>query len=202
MLAAAAAAGLVLWLAGAPQYLFEYLSKVLPAVSAGTGFFENHSPGGTVTRLFDPDTFFATPGSPVAARLLTLVLAAAVLVVTFAVLRSPARSTMGRALEAAAIVAATPLIASYSWGTHLVLLLLPMFVLITWSVRRGDWVVIGLVALSWLLIGPGHKLLQALLVTGYPDLVVLRVLAELGVIGIGSLWIATLVAARRVSERS
>jgi len=42
MLAVAAAAGLVLWLVGAPQYLFEYLFKVLPAVSAGTGFFENH----------------------------------------------------------------------------------------------------------------------------------------------------------------
>src|SRR5439155_19367098 len=45
MLAAAAAAGLVVWLVGAPQYLFEYLFKVLPVVSSGTGFFENHSPG-------------------------------------------------------------------------------------------------------------------------------------------------------------
>jgi glycosyl transferase family 87 len=202
MLGAAAGAGLGLWLAGAPQFLAEYLLNVLPAVSAGTGFFENHSPGGTLARLFDPDTFFATRGSPVAARVLTVVIALAVLAVTFLVLRSPAKSASGRALEAAAIVAATPLIASYSWGTHLVLLLLPMFVLIAWSVRRRDWTVIALVALSWLLIGPGHKLLQALLVTGYSNLVVLRVLAEFGVIGIASLWIATLVAARRVSERS
>ena len=64
MLAVAAAAGLVLWLVGAPQYLFEYLFKVLPAVSAGTGFFENHSPGGTITRLFEPDSFFNLRGSP------------------------------------------------------------------------------------------------------------------------------------------
>ena len=197
MLGAAVASGLVLWLAGAPQYLFEYLVKVLPAVSAGTGFFENHSPGGTFARLFDPDTFFATRGSPAAARVLTLLLALAVLAVTFVVLRSPARSKTGRALEAAAIVAATPLIASYSWGTHLVLLLLPMVVLIAWSVRRRDWSVLVLVGISWLLIGPVHKLLQALLVTGYTDVLVLRVLAEFGVVGILALWIACLIAVRR-----
>src|SRR5207302_9116815 len=105
MFAAAAAAGLVLWIAGAPQYLFEYLFKVLPAVSAGTGFFENHSPGGTLARLFDPDTFLTVRGSPAPARVLTVVIAVGVLLLTFAVLRPRAASAMGRALEAAAIVA-------------------------------------------------------------------------------------------------
>jgi hypothetical protein len=202
MFAAAAVTGLVLWLAGAPHYLFEYLFKVLPAVSGGTGFFENHSPGGTITRLFEPDTFFAVRGSPAAARVLTLLLALAVLAATLFFLRRPASSSAGRALEAAAIVAATPLIASYSWGTHLVLLLLPMFVLVTWAACRRDWTVIALVAISWVLIGPGHKLLQALLVTGYSNLVVLRIMAEFGVVGVASLWIASLIAVRRVSERS
>ena len=197
MLVAAAAAGLVLWLAGAPQYLFEYLFKVLPVVSAGTGFFENHSPGGTLARLFDPDTFLTVRGSPAAARVLTVVIAVIVLAVTLAMLRPRATSAMGRALEAAAMVAATPLIASYSWGTHLVLLLLPMFVLITWALRRGDWTVIGLVAVSWFLIGPAHKLMQALLVTGYSNLIVLRLMAEFGVVGILALWLACLIAVRR-----
>src|SRR5438093_2590502 len=197
MLAVAAAAGLVLWLVGAPQYLFEYLFKVLPAVSAGTGFFENHSPGGTITRLFDPNTFIAVRGSPGGARALTAVIAVAVLIVTFAVVRA----TRDRSLEAAAVVAATPLIATYSWGTHLVLLLLPMFVLITWSLPRRDWLVMVLVATSWILIGPVHKLLQALLVTGYADVAVLRILAEAGVVGIALLWIATLVAVRRSAHR-
>ena len=196
MLVASAAAGLVLWIVGAPQYLFEYLFKVLPAVSAGTGFFENHSPGGTLARLFDPDTFLTVRGSPAAARVLTVVIAVVVLVLTLAVLRPSAMSAMGRALEAAAMVAATPLIASYSWGTHLVLLL-PMFVLITWAVRRRDWTVIGLVAVSWLLIGPAHKLMQALLVTGYSNLIVLRLMAEFGVVGILALWLACLIAVRR-----
>ena len=197
MLAAAAGAGLVLWLAGAPQDLLEYLLKVLPAVSGGTGFFENHSPGGTVTRLFDPNSFFGTRGSPPGARAVTVAIAVAVLVVTFAVLRRPARSRTGRALEAAAIVAATPLIASYSWGTHLVLLLLPMFVLTVWAVPRRDWQVLALVALSWLAIGPAHKLLQTLLVNGYTNIVVLRLMAEFGVVGVSAAWIACLVAVRR-----
>ena len=197
MFAAAAATGLALWLVGAPPYLVEYLLKVLPAVSQGTGFFENHSPGGTITRLFEPDTFFAVRGSPPVARTLTVLVALVVLVVTFVVLRRPATSSVGRSLEAAAIVAATPLIASYSWGTHLVLLLLPMFVLIVWAVPRRDWQVLALVTIAWLLIGPAHKLLQALLVSGYPNVTVLRVLAESGVVGIGAIWAACLVAVRR-----
>jgi len=197
MFAAAAAVGLVLWLAGAPQYLFEYLFKVLPAISAGTGFFENHSPGGTITRLFDPDTFFAVRGSPAPARVSTALLAVAILVLTLRVLRSPATSALGRSLEAAAIVAATPLIASYSWGTHLVLLLLPMFALIVWAMPRRDWQVLALVAAAWLLIGPGHKLMQALLVSGYSNTVVLRLMAEFGVVGISALWIAAMIAVSR-----
>ena len=197
MLVAAAAAGLVLWLAGAPQYLFEYLFKVLPVVSAGTGFFENHSPGGTLARLFDPDTFLTVRGSPAAARVLTVVIAVVVLLLTLAVLQPRATSAMGRALEAAAMVTATPLIASYSWGTHLVLLLLPMFVLITWALRRRDWTVIGLVAVSWFLIGPAHKLMQAMLVSGYSNLIVLRPMAEFGVVGILALWLACLLTVRR-----
>lgn len=198
MLGAAAAAGMVLWLAGAPQYLFEYLFKVLPAVSQGTGFFENHSPGGTITRLFEPATFFgAMRGSPPGARALTVLVAIAALAVTAVVLGTPRRGGMRRALEASAAVAVTPLVATYSWGTHLVLLLVPMLVLLVWAIRRRDRLVAGLVAGGWLLISPGHKLLQALLVSGYSDLVVLRVMAEFGVAGILCIWGASLLALRR-----
>ena len=201
MFGAAAAAGLALWLIGAPQYLFEYLFKVLPSVSGGTGFFENHSPGGTITRLVDPQTFFAVPGSPVSARIFTAAISVAILVVTLMWLGRPATTRTGLALEAAAVVAATPLIASYSWGTHLVLLLLPMYVLIVWATPRRDWQVLGLVAGMWLLIGPGHKLLQALLVTGYSNVGVLRVMAEFGVVGLLALWAACLLALRRSADR-
>lgn len=198
MFAAAAALGIVLWLVSAPQYLLEYLLKVVPAISQGTGLFENHSPGGTIDRLLQPDTFLgAVHGSPAPARVITIVISLAVVAATFAALRSPATSATGRALESAAIVAATPLIASYSWGTHLVLLLLPVLVLLAWSIPRRDRLVIGLVAVGWLLIGPGHKLMQALLVSGYSNLVVLRLMAEFGVVGVTAIWVATLVAVRR-----
>jgi hypothetical protein len=121
--------------------------------------------------------------------------------VTFWVLGRPRSDGSGRALEAAAMVAVTPLVASYSWGTHLVLLLLPMLVLIAWAARRRDWTVIGLVAAGWLLIGPGHNAFQTLLVSGYSNIVVLRLLAELGVAGITCVWIASLLALRRSANR-
>jgi hypothetical protein len=202
MLAAAVVAGLGLWLLASPQYLFEYLFSVLPSVSAGTGLFENHSPGGTVTRLFAPDTFLGVArGSPPAARAITLLIALLALVITFAVLRTPAASTAGRALEAAAVVAVTPIVTSYSWGTHLVLLLVPILVLVAWGVRRRDWTVLGIVAAGYLLIGPGHNRMQTLLVSGYSDVLVLRLLAELGVLGVLAIWLASLLAVRRERSR-
>ena len=203
MLGAAVVGGLVLWLLPGPRYTLEYLTSVLPAVSQGTGLYENHSPGGTITRLLAPDTFLGVVhGSPPAARLMTLVIALAALAITFAVLRRPSESSEGRLLEAAAIVAVTPMVASYSWGTHLVLLLLPMLVLVAWSIPRRDWTVLGLIAAGFVLIGPAHKGMQVLLVSGYSNLVVLRLLAELGVVGVIAVWAASLLALRRVGESS
>ena len=198
MLAAAAVTGGALWLLAAPQYLLEYLSKVAPAIGAGTGIYENQSPGGTITRLLEPDTFTgAVRGSPTSARLITLVIALAALAVTLWVLRSPAPGAAGRSLEAAAIVAVTPMVTTYSWGTHLVLLQVPLLVLIAWGVRRKDWKVLAAVAAGYLLIGPGHHWFQTVLVSGYSNIVVLRLMAEFGVTGVIAIWIASLVAARR-----
>jgi len=198
MVLGAMVTGLALWLLAVPQYLPEYLYKVAPVLAAGTGLFENHSPGGTVARLFDPGTFLgAVRDTAPAARVITTAIALAALGVTFWVLRRPRADRSGRALEAAAVVAVGPLVASYSWGTHLVLLLLPMLVLVAWSIHRRDWVVLGLVATGWLLIGPGHKWFQTLLVSGYPNMLVLRGMAEFGVVGVTCVWVASLVAIRR-----
>ena len=198
MLAGAAIAGLALWLVAVPQYLPDFLFKVAPVLSAGTGLFENHSPGGTVARLLDPGTFLGTVAntSP-AARVITLLIAVAVLVATFWVLRRPAAPGRARELEAAAMVAAGPLIASYSWGTHLVLLLLPMLVLLHWAIARRDWLVVGLVGTGWMLIGPGHNWFQTLLISGYSNMLVVRLMAEFGVIGIAAIWAAALLAVSR-----
>lgn len=198
MLAAGTVAGLAIWLLAVPRYLPEFFFKVLPAISQGTGFFENHSPGGTIARVFDPTTFLgATRVVPLPARIVTLGIAILALAVTFWVLGRPREEWSGRALEVAAVTAVGPLVTSYSWGTHLVLLLLPMLVLLEWGVRRRDWTVLGLVALGWLLIGPGHNLFQTLLVSGYSNLAVLRLMAEFGVVGITSVWLASLLALRR-----
>jgi hypothetical protein len=91
----------------------------------------------------------------------------------------------------------SPIIASYSWGTHLVLLLLPMLVLVTWGVRNHDWTVLALVAVGSILIGPGGKMLQALLVSGYSNLLVLNVMAEFGPVAIAAIWIGCLLTVRR-----
>jgi hypothetical protein len=198
MLAAAIVGGLGLWLLAAPRYLFEYLFSVLTSVSQGTGLYENHSPGGTITRLFAPDTFLGVVrGSPPTARVITAVIAVAALVITFLVLRSPEGSSVGRGLEAAAAVAVTPLVTSYSWGTHLVLLLVPILVLVAWSVRRRDWTVLALVAAGYLLLGPVHNRMQVLLESGSYGLIVVRLLAELGVLGVLVIWFAALLAVRR-----
>jgi glycosyl transferase family 87 len=198
MVVAAAVAGAVLWLLAVPQYLPEYLFKVAPVLAGGTGLFENHSPGGTVARLLDPGTFLgAVRDTSPAARVITTVIALVALAITLWVLRAPRATPTGRALEAAAVVAVGPLVASYSWGTHLVLLLLPMLVLTAWAIRRRDWIVLGLVALGWVLIGPGHSWFQLVLVSGYPNIVVLRLMAEFGVVGITAIWIAGLLALRR-----
>jgi hypothetical protein len=201
MVVAAAVAGGALWLLAVPQYLPEYLFKVAPVLAGGTGLFENHSPGGTVARLLDPGTFLgAVRDTSPAARVITTAIALVALAITFWVLRRPRGEPAGRALEAAAVVAVGPLVASYSWGTHLVLLLLPLLVLTVWAVRRRDWMVLGLVALGWALIGPGHNWFQLLLVSGYSNLVVLRLMAEFGVVGITAIWVASLVAIRRGSS--
>jgi hypothetical protein len=79
-------------------------------------------------------------------------------------------------------------------------LVLPMLVLLEWAIRRRDWTVIALVVAGWVLIGPAHKGFQTLLLSGYSNLLVLRLMAELGVIGISTIWVASLLAVRR--ERS
>ena len=204
MLIAAAVAGVALWLVAVPQYLPTFVLKVAPVLSAGTGLFENHSPGGTIARLVDPNTFLRVIDVPPAARVITVVISLAVLGFTFWVLRRPASNGGARALEAAAMVAAGPLIASYSWGTHLVLLLLPVLVLLDWAIRRRDWVVVALVGAGWMLIGPAHNWFQTLLVSGYSNLLVLRLMAEFGVVGITAIWAASLlaVARRRSADRA
>jgi len=70
-------------------------------------------------------------------------------------------------------------------------------VLLHWAIARRDWLVVGLVGAGWMLIGPGHNWFQTLLVAGYSNLVVLRLMAEFGAVGIAGVWFASLLALRR-----
>ncbi len=101
------------------------------------------------------------------------------------------------------MVAAGPLIATYSWGTHDVLLLLPMLVLLDWGIRSRRWPEVALVSAGWLLIGPAHKWFQNVLLSGYSDMTVLRLMGEFGVVGLTCVWVASLLAVRtaRLADR-
>ncbi|HVH62653.1 MAG TPA: hypothetical protein VNA65_03530, partial [Candidatus Dormibacteraeota bacterium] len=133
---------------------------------------------------------------PAVARIVTAAIALCVLAVTLVVIRS----STDRSLDAAAIVAATPLITSYAWATHLVLLLLPLLVVTAWAIRHREWRVLGSLGAGYLLVNLGHHWLQVLLVSGYSDVPVLRIVAESGVAGLLLIWGSTLAAIRR--ERS
>ena len=199
MLAAALGAGLALSLLAATRWLPEYLLQVFPAISQGTGFFENHSPGGTIERLLEPASFFGqVRGASPAARILTALVAVAALAITFWALQ---RARSG-ALEVASVVAVTPIVASYSWGTHLVLLLLPMLVLLAWAAPRRHWWVIGLVAAGWLLLSSGQVLLENTIEGSPHSYLLVRLLAEHGVLGIAAVWVAALVANRADAAES
>jgi len=56
---------------------------------------------------------------------------------------------------------------------------------------------VGLIGAGWMLIGPGHNWFQTLLISGYSNMLVLRLMAEFGVIGIAAIWAAALLAVSR-----
>jgi hypothetical protein len=197
-LCAAALAGLAATLVAAPALLPEYWLRVFPSFGLGTGFRENLAPAGALTRLLEPSTFYgqasATPG---AVRLLAALAAAAVVAITAWHLRLPRQGRRGRTLEAAAAVAATPLLATLAWPSHLVLLLLPILVLLWTAAETGDARLLAMAASSWLLLGPVHSAFLYLIAAGVTSEAVLRPLAETGLAGILLLWVASLLALRR-----
>ena len=196
MMAAAAVTGLLALLLPAPWYLPQYLFGILPRLQAGTGFWGNHSPGGTLIRLFEPATFEARSSStgPPLVHVLAYALAIGVVGLSWWVLREPGRGRWRRALEASVAVSISPLVASYSWGTHLVILLLPMITLLAWAIVRRDWLKVGLVFAVWLLLSPLEAVMDSQVLV-QTNLLLLRLLAEHGVVGIFILWTACLYAA-------
>jgi hypothetical protein len=196
-LAAALIVVTVLWAVASPQFLGEYWLKVFPQLGAGTGFRENLTPTGTLYRILSPASFYGP--APVAAmpvRLGALALAVAAGLLTIAELRRRRGSGGQRGLEAAAVVAVSPLIATLAWPSHLVLLLLPILVLVSEGLDRRNQRLLGLVFTGWLLLGPVHTTLLTAIAAGVANDLLLHVWDEASVAGVALLWLASLYALR------
>jgi hypothetical protein len=197
-LVAAAATLALAWGISAPGWMPEYWRQVFPQLSAGTGFRENIAPAGTLMRILQPASYYGqniAPAAPV--RALSLGLSLALLALTAWWLWRPAELTRRRlALEGAAVVAVAPLVATLTWPSHAALLLLPIAILLVEGGRRRDWTLTLLVACGTLLLGPVRSGELALIAAGVQSELVLRPLAETGVLGLGLVYVATLLATR------
>ena len=205
MLAAALAVWAALWLIAVPQYLPEYLFKVLPAAGSGTGYAKNISAIGAVARLLHPDslgnTALGTGVGPLE-RTVALLFALVVLAVTTYCLARSAQSPERRSLEAAAAVAVAPLISTLVWPGHLALLLLTFLALGAFAVRRSDWRLLTLAVVAWILTGPIYLAFTNAYAAGYYWLPFTRAWAESALFGAVLLWITVLIAMRRQGDRS
>jgi hypothetical protein len=205
MLAAALAVWAALWLIADPKDLPEYLFKVLPAAGSGTGYAKNISPIGAVARLLHPDslgnTALGTGVGPLE-RAVALLFALVVLAVTTYCLARSAQSPERRSLDAAAAVAVAPLISTLVWPGHLALLLLTFLALGAFAIRRGDWRLLTLAVVAWILTGPIYLAFTNAYAAGYYWLPFTRPWAESALFGAVLLWITVLIAMRRQGDRS
>jgi hypothetical protein len=180
-----------LWVIGSPQYLPEYFLKVVPELNRGTGYAMDIAPLGAVARLLHPASIYGLdPGVDLTVRIISAAITAAVLVVTFIALWAPRSNGGGRALEAAAVVAATPLMVTVVRPGHMLLLLLPMLVLGTFAVRqRITWLAVA-VAVSWMLTGPAYLWYTNLIAAGIRG-PFMAPGEEIALLGMVILWLAS-----------
>ncbi len=186
----------ILWAIGAPQYLPEFITKVVPAVSTGTGSVMDVAPVATLARLFHPGSMYGYgSGVDLTVTLIGYLIAAGVGLLTAFSVGSPRSDRDGRALEAATVVAATPLVLAVVRPGHLLLLLLPIAVIGTMAVRRRNWPSVALVAASWTLMGPVYLAFSNLLAAGV-GLPWTRAGQESALAGVALLWAVSLHALR------
>ncbi len=196
----AAATFTLLWFLGAPQYLLEYLLKVAPGLNTGTGSALNVAPIATVARLLHPGSMYGyETGADAITRGIGYAITIVVVFLTIRALRSPLNDREGRVLEAAAIVAATPLALAIVRPGHLSLDLLPILVVGVTAVRAADWRGLTAVAVSWTLMGPVYLWCSNVLALGM-GLPYSRLGAETAVLGALILWLSSLRALSRRAQ--
>jgi hypothetical protein len=186
----------VLWAIGSPQYLPEYFLRIVPELNTGTGYAMDIAPVGALARLFHPASIYGlVPGVDTTVRIIAAAISAMVVIVTAITLWSPRADRAGRALEAASVVAATPLVVAVVRPGHLLLLLLPMLVLGTLAIReRLLWLGIA-VAVSWMLTGPVYLWYTNLYAVGIRG-PLMAAGAEIALLGTVILWLTSLWALR------
>lgn len=205
MLLSALAVWSALWVVAAPQYLPEYLFKVLPAAGSGTGYAKNIAPIATLARVLHPESMgYPALGTGVGPleRAVALLVALAALAVTAYFLGGSVRPARQRSLEAAAAVAVAPFLSTLLWPGQLALLLLPIVVLVVFAIKLGDWRLLILTAFAWILTGPVYLAFTNAYAAGYYWLPIIRPWAESALVGVVLLWCAVLVALRQHGDPS
>jgi hypothetical protein len=196
-LAAAIGMWALLWAVGAPRYLPEYLFQVLPAVGRGTGEEMNVAPMAALARLLHPGSLYKQ-GTGVDSVVLTLtaLAALAVVVMTLRRLGAPRSDRGGRALEMAAVFAASPLLLTVVWAGQLVLLLVPIIVVLDVGLRRGSRGLVAAVAVAWLLMGPAYLAFTNAFAAGFGFPLLFDVWSDSAMAGVVVLWLSSLYALR------
>ena len=196
MLVAAIVAGLALFLTLLPLNV-EYATKVLPYLPGVSGDPESQSPASMLLRILEPDALYGRPdqlGSWF--HFFVVVVALGFAAATAWWLRSPAVDWPSRAVEGAAGVALLPLLTPVTWGHHLVIELIPLFVL-TWVAIQAREPKLGLLAfLAWILANPVHLVFMSVYLNGNKTPVLMNIWVELPVVGIVMLWWLCLTALR------
>jgi hypothetical protein len=157
----------------------------------GTGYAMDIAPLGTVARFLHPASIYGVEqGVDLTVRAISAVISFTVFIVTILALWAPRKDRAGRALEAAAVVAATPLIVTVVRPGHMLLLLLPILVLATFAFReRLVWLGAAL-AVSWTLMGPAYLWYTNLFAVGFRG-PAMQLGEEIALLGMVILWLAS-----------
>jgi hypothetical protein len=192
MVAGFVAAGGVLFVALFSLNL-EYATRVLPYLPGVVGNPESQSPASTLLRLFEPNTLYGQADSLGAwFHVLIVAITAVFVVVTAWRLRAQAIDHESACVEAAAAVALLPLLTPVTWGHHLVVEMIPLYVLAWVAIRRRQAWLGGLTLLAWVLANPVHLLFMAAYLGGVKTPVVMNVWVELPVAGVIMIWVLCL----------
>ena len=197
-LAAAAAGGSLLWAIALPERLPEYLGRVLPLISGGTGYRENQAPTGTISRILHPASLHGQAGAlPLDVRILAGAVSLLVVLHTWRTLRRGSGSG-GRAAarEAALVLAALPLVLSMQSPSQYVTLLIPLALLAHEGIARRDPRLLLAAGACYLLTGPVHTAYLYAIATGVPFDPWLRVATETGLAGLVAVYAGCLALVR------